>query len=71
MLLAEVAAKSPFTMFDPFILIFTVLIAIGLVRLLMQAQKNKFAIGFAGVSLLVFLGVDVIMVTGWLGISLF
>lgn len=65
MFLAEEASKSSFTMFDPFILIFTVLIAIGLVRLMMATKKNKLAIGFAGVSLIVFIAMDFIMISGW------
>jgi len=65
MYLAEEAAKSAFTWFDPFVLIFTVLIAIGLVRLMMAPRKNKLAIGFAGVSLLVFLFMDFVMIKGW------
>jgi len=65
MFLAEEATASTFSMFDPFILIFTVLIAIGVVRLLMAPKKNKFALGFGGVSLVVFLFLDVIMISGW------
>jgi hypothetical protein len=65
MLFAEGATQSAFTSFDPFILIFTVLIAIGLVRLVVAPKKNKFAIGFAAFSLAVFVFMDYIMVRGW------
>lgn len=67
--LAEEAAKEPsrFSGFDPFIIAFTILIAIGLVRLLGAPQKNKFAIGFAFVSLATFLFMDVVMVMYWMG----
>ncbi|GIP19146.1 hypothetical protein J40TS1_47880 [Paenibacillus montaniterrae] len=55
--------------FDWFMLAFTVIIAIGFVRLVTQKEKNKFAIGFAGVSLLLFLFIDFVMIKEtWLGI---
>ncbi|MBN2980568.1 MULTISPECIES: hypothetical protein [Cohnella] len=57
---------SLYTPFDIFMVIFTVLIALGLVRLLMEkGKKNVFAIGFALVALIVFLIADVKMVSGW------
>jgi len=64
MFLAEEAAKtSSFDPFDIIMLVFTVLIFIGFVRLLMQRpRKNIFAIGFTAVSLAVFLYVDYIMI---------
>jgi len=64
MFLAEEAAKaSSFEPFDIIMLVFTVLIFIGFVRLLMQRpRKNIFAIGFTAVSLAVFLYVDYIMI---------
>lgn len=58
---------SVFDPFDFFVLIFTVIIAIGFYRLLMAKERNLFALGFAGVSLLVFLIMDGIMVLNWLG----
>lgn len=69
MFLAEGAAAgsaSSFHTFDLFMILFTILIAVGLVRLLAAPVKNKFALGFAGVSLLVFLIVDVLMVQSWM-----
>lgn len=55
--------------FDWFMLAFTIIIAIGFVRLVSQKNKNKFAIGFAGVALLVFLFIDFVMIKeSWLGI---
>ncbi|WP_442602670.1 DUF2759 family protein [Paenibacillus sp. KN14-4R] len=64
-LAAEEAVKSTFSYFDPFVLVLTVLIALGFIRLVMEPKKNKFAIGFAFVSLLVFGFMDVIMIKGW------
>lgn len=66
MFLAETEPTSTFTAFDVFMIIFTVLIAAGLIRLLMQRpRKNLLAIGFATVSLLVFLAADYKMISGW------
>ena len=60
---AAAAATSNFDPFDIMMLLFTVVIFIGLVRLLMaRPRKNLFAIGFTAVSLLVFLYVDYIMI---------
>lgn len=65
MLLAETAASN-FQPFDVFMIIFTLLIAAGLIRLLMERpRKNRFAIGFAAVALLVFLYTDYVMISGW------
>ena len=52
--------------FDLFVVAFTILIAIGVYRSLKAEQKNLIAIGFGGVSLLVFLIMDFIMVKNWL-----
>ncbi|MDG0811943.1 DUF2759 family protein [Cohnella rhizosphaerae] len=68
MFLAENAAESAstFAVFDIFMVIITVLIVAGLVRLVRQRpNKNIFAIGFTAVSLIVFLIADVKMVSGW------
>ncbi|EGL13626.1 MULTISPECIES: DUF2759 family protein [Paenibacillus] len=66
MLFAEEAAQaSSFSGFDPFVIIFTILIAIGLVRLFAAKRKNVFAIAFALVSLAVFLFMDFVMIKGW------
>ena len=43
-------------------LLFTVIIAVGLIRLVSQQKKNIFAIGWGAVCLLVFLFVDYIMI---------
>lgn len=59
---------SAFTGFDVFVILFTVLILVAIVRLLKEPKKNLFAIGFAVVSLLVFLVMDVVMVMNWMGI---
>ncbi|ANE46745.1 hypothetical protein SY83_11195 [Paenibacillus swuensis] len=70
MFLAEEAAKttSNFDPFDLFIIAFTVIVLIGFLRLLKAPEKNKFAIGFGGVSLLVFLFLDYLMIKNWLGL---
>jgi hypothetical protein len=64
MFLAEEAAHtSVIDPFDWFMLAFTVIIAIGFVRLLMaRPRKNLFAIGFTAVSLAVFLFIDYVMI---------
>lgn len=61
---ANVASStSKFNVFDIFMLLFTVLIAWGLVRLLgAKPKRNIFAIGFTAVSLAVFLFIDYVMV---------
>ncbi|MGF7049247.1 hypothetical protein J2T13_003757 [Paenibacillus sp. DS2015] len=61
-----VETTSNFNTFDIFMIAFTVLILIGLIRLLAEPIKNKFAIGFTVVSLLVFLYSDYAMILGWL-----
>ncbi|MHA6532768.1 hypothetical protein [Paenibacillus sp. BAC0078] len=68
MLLAEAAVQEPskFHTFDVFMILFTILILIGLFRLLKAPQKNKFAIAFGVVSLLVFAVSDYAMVMHWL-----
>jgi hypothetical protein len=55
-----------FDYFDFFVIAFTILIAIGVYRSLKAEQKNLVAIGFGGVSLLVFVIMDIIMVKNWL-----
>ncbi|WP_405083544.1 DUF2759 family protein [Paenibacillus psychroresistens] len=55
-----------FDYFDFFVIAFTILIAIGVYRSLKAEQKNVVAIGFGGVSLLVFVIMDYIMVKNWL-----
>ncbi|MDO3678777.1 hypothetical protein [Paenibacillus ehimensis] len=69
MFLAEEAAQatSTFSGFDIFVILFTIIIAIGIIRLLGAKKKNPFAIGFGLVSLAVFVTLDVIMVMGWMG----
>jgi len=60
------AANSTFTGMDIFILLFTLLIAAGVYRLVKQTNKNFFAIGFGTISLLTFLAIDLLMVLNWL-----
>lgn len=67
MLLAEAAeaSTSTYTSFDIYVLIFTVVIAIAVIRQLINPRRNLFALGFGTVALLVFLFMDVIMIKGW------
>lgn len=68
MFLTEQAVEvtSTFSGFDIFMVLFTILIAIGLVRLLLQRpRKNLFAIGFAAVALIIFVVADLKMISGW------
>ncbi|WP_274654123.1 hypothetical protein [Paenibacillus humicola] len=63
---AAAPAAAPISKFDPFdivMLLFTILIFIGWVRLLMaRPKKNKFAIGFATLALAVFLFANYVMI---------
>lgn len=66
MLLAEAAATtSTYTSFDIYVLIFTVVIAIAVIRQLINPRRNLFALGFAVVSLIVFGIMDYVMISGW------
>jgi hypothetical protein len=68
MFLAEEAVKaSNFNGFDVFVILFTILIAIGVIRLLGAPKKNPFAIGFGLVSLATFVLMTVVMVMHWGG----
>jgi len=65
----EAAAESAgkFSFFDLFMFAFTILIAIGVARLLKAEKKNKFAIGFGTLCLLAFLFIDFLVVLTWTG----
>lgn len=68
MFLAEQAAAAPtsnFQLFDLFLFAFTALIFWGIVRLAKEEKRNKFALGFATLSLLVFLFLDFLVVLNW------
>ncbi|MBR2570248.1 MAG: DUF2759 family protein [Paenibacillus sp.] len=67
MFLAEAAAESTsnFTLFDPFMIVFTILLIWAVIRQVKQRPRNRFALGFAAVSLVVFLVMDGIMISGW------
>lgn len=69
MFLAEEVAESGtrFFMFDIFMVLFTIVIAFGVFRLLKQPKRNLFALGFAGTCLVIFLAADALMVWNWLG----
>lgn len=69
MFLAEevIEESTRFFMFDVFMILFTIVIAIGLFRLVKAPKKNMFAIGFTTVCLLIFLGTDILMVMNWMG----
>lgn len=66
MFLAEEAAQAAATKFEPFdimMLLFTLVIFIGLVRLLTaRPKKNIFAIGFTAVAFLVFAFANYVMI---------
>jgi hypothetical protein len=53
--------------FDIFMILFTIIIAWGVYRSIKAEERNKFAIGFGTIALLVFLAVDVAMVMNWFG----
>ncbi|MGG1518875.1 hypothetical protein ABE504_25925 [Paenibacillus oryzisoli] len=67
MLLAEEAAASTstFTGFDIYVLIFTLIIAIGVIKQLVSPKRNVFALAWGTVAFLVFAFMDVIMIKGW------
>lgn len=67
MLLAAAGETSTkFNGFDIFMILFTIIILIGVVRLLVERpKKNLFAIGFGIISLLVFLASDAVMIKSW------
>ncbi|MCM3701124.1 DUF2759 family protein [Paenibacillus macerans] len=69
MLLAAAGeTTTTFNGFDIFMILFTVIILIGVVRLFKERpKKNLFAIGFGIISLLVFLVSDAIMIKSWFG----
>ncbi|RCX19031.1 uncharacterized protein DUF2759 [Fontibacillus phaseoli] len=67
MLLAAAGeVTTTFNGFDIFMILFTIVILIGVVRLLKERPKrNLFAIGFGILSLLIFLASDAIMIKAW------
>lgn len=69
MFLAEevIEESTRFFMFDVFMILFTIVIAIGLFRLVKAPKRNVFAIGFTTVCLLIFLATDALMVMNWMG----
>lgn len=58
---------SQFSFFDPILILFSIIIAIGFVRLLMAPNKNYFALAFTLVCLGVFIFMDILVVKTWLG----
>lgn len=62
---AATASTSTYTSFDIYVLIFTVLIAIAVIRQVINPKRNVFALGFATVALLVFGLMDYVMIKGW------
>ncbi|MCE5169366.1 DUF2759 family protein [Paenibacillus profundus] len=67
MFLAEGAqqTESLFQLFDIFMIVFTIILVWAVIRQVKQRQRNLLALGFAVVSLLVFLFADWIMIQGW------
>ena len=70
MFVAEAANQSAgtFDPFDIFMIVFTVIIAWALYRLVKSPNRNVFALGFTTVCLLVFLVADALMVMSWMGV---
>lgn len=62
---AAAASTGVFNVFDIFVLAFTLLIVIAIIRSVLAKQKNFFAIGFGLISLAVFAMMDVVMIRGW------
>lgn len=66
MLLAAAGeVTSTFNGFDIFMILFTIIILIGVLRLVKEPKKNYFAIGFGLFSLLIFLASDAAMIGAW------
>lgn len=65
LLAAPGEVTTTFNGFDIFMILFTIVILIGVLRLLRQPEKNLFAIGFGLFSLLIFLASDAVMVMAW------
>lgn len=67
MFLAEGAEQTEnlFTFFDVFMIAFTFILIWAAICQVKQRPRNPFAIGFAIVSLIVFLIADVKMISGW------
>jgi hypothetical protein len=66
---ASKAAETSVNSFDPFdifMIVFTLIIAWGVVRSFKARPQNKFALGFGVVALVVFLFMDAIMVLHWI-----
>jgi uncharacterized membrane protein (UPF0182 family) len=64
----QAAETVTFHGFDVFMILFTLVIAWGVFRSITAKERNKFAIGFGTIALLVFLAVDVAMVMNWFGL---
>ncbi len=63
---AEATTTSSFAGFDIFVLLFTVILAVAMYRLVSVEKKNLFAIGFCFLSFAVFLVMDLIMISNWM-----
>lgn len=72
MFLAEAATESTstFQYFDLFMIAITLVLVWAVFRQIKQRPRNMFALGFAIVSLLVFLAADAVMVSGWFNLGL-
>lgn len=70
MFLAEEAAKKVkvFFGFDIFMILFTIIIGFGVIRLIKSPTRTMFSLGFSVVCLLVFLFGDLLMVLNWAGL---
>lgn len=61
------AETTNFFGFDIFVILFSIIIAIGFFRLIRAEKKNLFAIGFAFIALATFLVLDGLVVANWMG----
>lgn len=53
--------------FDIFMFLFTILLGWGLYNVMKSPYANRFTTAFCGVSFVIFLGIDVLVVMSWFG----
>lgn len=57
-----------FQTFDLFMIAFTVVIGIGVIRLVRSPHKNKFSLALSTIFFLLFVMVDALMIMNWMGV---
>ncbi|MEB3102377.1 hypothetical protein [Ferviditalea candida] len=65
---AEAAGASNFQSFDLFMIAFTVVIGIGVLRLMRSPHRTKFSVTLSTIFFLLFLMVDALMIMNWMGV---